>query len=90
MSTRSIYNYHGAEGILAEPCILTTPLNWNNHERMLPPPGMAKRIGLNTRGRFIEDETGKRYPALIGVAQRLMGRGHSITVRERTFSEYRL
>ncbi|MBK8024967.1 MAG: hypothetical protein IPK19_27005, partial [Chloroflexi bacterium] len=78
VSTRSIYNYHRAEGIVAEPCFITTPLNLNNYERMLPPPGMAKRIGLNTRGRFIEDETGKRYPALIGVAQRLMGQGGTL------------
>ena len=90
MSTRSIYNYHRAEGVIAEPCFITTPLTWNNYERMLPPPGMAKRIGLNTRGRFIEDEHGKRYPALIGVAQRLMGRGSSITTKECTFSDYRL
>ncbi|NUQ05482.1 MAG: bifunctional DNA primase/polymerase [Anaerolineae bacterium] len=89
VSTRSIYNYHRAEGIVAEPCFITTPLNWNNYERMLPPPGMAKRIGLNTRGTFIEDETGKRYPALIGVAQRHMGRGQSVRLKERTSSCYR-
>ncbi|MBK8021873.1 MAG: bifunctional DNA primase/polymerase [Chloroflexi bacterium] len=89
VSTRSIYNYHRAEGVVAEPCFITTPLNWSNYERMLPPPGMAKRIGLNTRGRFIEDETGKRYPALIGVAQQLMGRGNHIVSCERTFGHYR-
>ncbi|MBK8025003.1 MAG: bifunctional DNA primase/polymerase [Chloroflexi bacterium] len=90
VSTRSIYSYHRAEGVIAEPCFITTPLTWNNYERMLPPPGMAKRIGLNTRGRFIEDETGKRYPALIGVAQRLMGQGRHTTLCERTISHYRL
>ncbi|MCK6581271.1 MAG: bifunctional DNA primase/polymerase [Anaerolineae bacterium] len=89
VSTRSIYNYHRAEEIIAEPCFITTPLNWNNYERLLPPPGMAKRIGLNTRDRFIEDEAGKRYPALIGVAQRLMGQGRHIVLCERSISHYR-
>ncbi|MBL8134110.1 MAG: hypothetical protein JNL42_19775 [Anaerolineae bacterium] len=89
LSTRSIYNYHRAEGIVAEPCFITTPLTWTNYERMLPPFGIAKRLGLNTRGRFIEDETGKRYPALIGVAQRLMGQGRHIELCERTNNCYR-
>ncbi len=88
VSTRSIYNYHREEGSVAEPCFLTTPLNWTNYERMLPPPGMAKRMGLDTRGRFIEDEAGKRYPARIGVAQRLMGQGRTIALKHRTFSRY--
>ncbi len=88
VSTRSLYNYHRAEGIIAEPCFLTTPLDWRNYERLLPTPEQARRMGLDTRGRFIEDEAGKRYPASVGIAQKLMSQAHCLVLRQRTFSTY--
>jgi hypothetical protein len=55
----------------------------------LPSEAIARRAGIDIRGRFLEDERGKRYPAITGLAQKLLAKGHSLLLKQRTFNFYR-
>ncbi len=87
VTARSIYSYHRAESIASVACFKTTQLDWENHERLLPPPNIAARLGFSTRGRHLETAWGKRYPATVGLAKRLLTRG-AVFLKERTISAY--
>ncbi len=89
VSVRSIHSYHAAENIAAEACFESIPLTWENLEQAIPSPTMARRMGIDTRSWFMEDERRKRYPASRGLAYKLIGRGRRLTLKKRTFSTYK-
>jgi hypothetical protein len=68
----------------------STPLNWENYERLLPARELARRAGINVNGQFIQDSRGKRYPPVSGIARRLLGRGKRLLLVKRSFSSYRV
>jgi len=89
VSVRSIFNYHAAENIASEECFESLPLTWENLEQAIPSPTVARRMGVDTRSWFMEDERGKRYPASPGLAYKLIGQGRRLTLKKRTFSSYK-
>jgi hypothetical protein len=88
VTARSIRNYHREIPIQARACFSFEQVTWENYQRMLPSAVIAKRTGIDIRGRFLEDETGKRYPAKEGVAQRLLGRNHLVWLKQSTYNDY--
>ncbi len=89
VSVRSIYSYHAAENIVGEACFESIPLTWENLEQAIPSPTVARRMGIDTRSWFIEDERGKRYPASPGLAYKMIGRGRRLMLKKRTLSSYK-
>jgi hypothetical protein len=88
ITERSIRNYHRDIPIQAAARFIVAQVTWENYQQMLPDPVVAKRAGIDIRGRFLEDEAGRRYPAKVGIAKRLLGRHPLIWLKQRTYNEY--
>ena len=82
ISAATVRRYERRAGVQVTPVYQSTPLGWRSINRLLtdePPPG-----------RFIEDEAGRRYPALPSLARRLLAQGRQLMFRRQDANHYRL
>ena len=82
ISAATVRRYERRAGVQVTPVYEVTPLGWRSVSRLLtdePPPG-----------RFIEDEAGRRYPALPTLARRLLAQGRSLLFKRQDANHYRL
>ena len=89
VSPRTIYTYHRDSGIEVIACFESEPITWFNLQQKLPDAGLAKRAGIDLRGCYLEDESGKKYPIRAGIAHYLLARKHRLWLKRRTFNFYR-
>lgn len=76
VSPRTLRRYHKAIPIHSRKCYTVIPLDWNNVDRV-PLSGDWQEFGLDA-GRFLLDDTGKRWPAKREIAQKLLKKGHRV------------
>ncbi len=78
----TIWRYNQQDDALhATPTYTATPLRWGNLNA-IPADDTV------TSGTFLEDERGKRWPALKGIATRLLGQGRRVRLLVQTLSYY--
>lgn len=76
ISTRTLRRYHKAIPIRSRRCYTIIPLDWENVECVALANDWAE-FGLKG-GRFLQDDTGKRWPAKREIAQKLLRKGHRV------------
>ncbi len=80
LSKRSIQRYRQDVPLKQRPMYHTTWITWQTLEKL---PHEA-----DVEGAFLQDATGKRYPATQAIARRLLGRGLSIAYQRQTSNYY--
>jgi hypothetical protein len=88
VSMRTICSYHRDTKVEVTPCFQRERITWFNLQQKLPPPSLARRAGLDLRGCYLEDATGKKYPTCIGIAQQLLGKHYNLWLKRRKFNFY--
>src|SRR5690606_20759640 len=68
-------------GLHVVPTYTQTPLGWRNLNAIPAPDAMPN-------GTCIEDNSGKRWPALKGVAQKLLGQGKKLRLLVQSLNYY--
>lgn len=70
VSERTSRRYDGEAGVKRKPMFIYEPITWDDLNKIPADESVA--------GMFLEDEKGKRYPALRTIAARLLARKHKI------------
>jgi hypothetical protein len=87
VSTKSIQRYVKLSRIKSRYSFHETQIDWGN-VNIIPSAYAAKRAGFDVRPYFLQDEQGKRYPAMTTIAQKLLKGGHGVWLMRRDCKHY--
>jgi hypothetical protein len=87
VSTKSIQRYLKLCKIKSRYSFHETQIDWGN-VNTIPSAYAAKRAGFDSRPYFLQDEQGKRYPAMATIAQKLLQAGHGVWLMRRDCKHY--
>jgi len=82
VSEESCRRYERQAGVVAQPIFYTHSVDWRTVDSVIPDEPMP--------GGFIEDEQGKRYPALRLLAKKLLALRHVLTYKQQDANHYHL
>lgn len=87
VSARSVRRYNRETGVKAQPTYFETPLFWTTLDQV-PQASDIQRFGIQVGGRFLMDDTGKRWPLRREIAAQLLAQGRHVSMMRQGCNHY--